>query len=451
MIFRVINILGSALKVVLGSGAGQISQSYTYALIATDLGALLRIDIDIYSFSIVSKGLQEHAKDMTAVSSLVSSIDASGLTKNDLRGIVSLSYGNSSLDTQKDIYNVIEQAWENTKAAQEGKTLPNDALSQIKALFVPSKYEVDMKRRNASLKGPASSHHTPGRKKVGRAELREAWRKFVAARSDASSATAPAATAPTGTALAGTTPAGVAPAPNGPALPSTAPAKDPQWRDIFIWAKLQTQANEDWLAHITSAFQGFNEENMFKYVGIDGGKSGSAVAFHCAAASADISLFDLALAYCEHTVLPALSGSAYISEGVISTFAIQYDHPSVSGSPTLTAVKYKENSVQNNAGVAVEFHFPDARDAPLIIEAGKSATLTGAVHHLSLHAIPTGDSDTPTIEGPQWVTYQKIDPADIIMKSGATLEELPAGGYRMVLYGAGDKVVNIDYSSPWEQ
>ena len=118
MIFRVINILGSALKVVLGSGAGQISQSYTYALIATDLGALLRIDIDIYSFSIVSKGLQEHAKDMTAVSSLVSSIDASGLTKNDLRGIVSLSYGNSSLDTQKDIYNVIEQAWENTKAAQ---------------------------------------------------------------------------------------------------------------------------------------------------------------------------------------------------------------------------------------------------------------------------------------------------------------------------------------------
>lgn len=111
----VTDIISSAMDVVLGASSGQVSSQYTYALIATSLGALLRIDVDIYSFELRSKGLQEKAKNMTAVTSIISTVDATSLTLGDIRGIVSLSFGGSPEDRQKAIFEVVKAAWENDR------------------------------------------------------------------------------------------------------------------------------------------------------------------------------------------------------------------------------------------------------------------------------------------------------------------------------------------------
>lgn len=109
---RVTDILQGCLNTVLGE-SGQISNSYANALIATDLGALLRIDIDVYSFKINSEGLRAHAANMTAITSIVSTINPTSLSANNLRDIVWTSYSNSTEARQKQILELVQAAWEN--------------------------------------------------------------------------------------------------------------------------------------------------------------------------------------------------------------------------------------------------------------------------------------------------------------------------------------------------
>ncbi|KAK3359435.1 hypothetical protein B0T25DRAFT_98372 [Lasiosphaeria hispida] len=43
------------------------------------------------------------------------------------------------------------------------------------------------------------------------------------------------------------------------------------------------QADEEWIDHMSGAISGFAEADMFKFIEISGGKSGSAVTFRCQA------------------------------------------------------------------------------------------------------------------------------------------------------------------------
>ena len=58
-----------------------------------------------------AEGLQEKAKNLTAITTIVSSIDITDLQPNDLRAIVSMSFGGSRIDGQQSIYAVIPQIW----------------------------------------------------------------------------------------------------------------------------------------------------------------------------------------------------------------------------------------------------------------------------------------------------------------------------------------------------
>ena len=142
------DIIGNALNVVLGSSSGQISQSYTYALVATELGALLRIDVDVYSFEVTSQSLQTHAKNMTAITSLVSTVNPNGLTLSDIRGAVSMSYSSSSIEIQQSIFNIVKFAWENDRKVSGGQLLTSADIEKFSSLFVPSKYEQQMEERD---------------------------------------------------------------------------------------------------------------------------------------------------------------------------------------------------------------------------------------------------------------------------------------------------------------
>lgn len=174
------DIITNSLNIVLGASSGQVSQNYTYALIATELGALLRIDIDVYSFELRSQGLP---KNMTAITCIVSSIDNSKLTVNDLRSIVSMTFGSSPLERQKAIYDVIVAAWSemgpnggkhgpSTMALNGHDGIIDGGLSpegrqRVQALFKPSVYEEQMTNRgllvNGMPKTPAESEDGPSR------------------------------------------------------------------------------------------------------------------------------------------------------------------------------------------------------------------------------------------------------------------------------------------------
>ncbi|KAK3398180.1 hypothetical protein B0T20DRAFT_478947 [Sordaria brevicollis] len=165
-LISVTDIISNALIIVLGASSGQVSQNNTYALIATELGALLRIDIDVYSFALRSQSLPQN---MTAITCIISSIDHSKMTVNDLRSIVSMTFGSSPLERQKAIFDVILAAWSEAGRNDGRKGLSTMSLNghdgiidgglslerrqRVQALFEPSVYEEQMTKRGLLFDG----------------------------------------------------------------------------------------------------------------------------------------------------------------------------------------------------------------------------------------------------------------------------------------------------------
>lgn len=100
----VTKIVSDALNTVLGESSGQTSSENTYALIATDIGALLRLDVDVWNFETSTTRLQRTAKTVTAITLLISSVDITKLQKHDIRALVSLKYSDSDIATQTSIF-----------------------------------------------------------------------------------------------------------------------------------------------------------------------------------------------------------------------------------------------------------------------------------------------------------------------------------------------------------
>ncbi|KAK0727456.1 hypothetical protein B0T26DRAFT_765421 [Lasiosphaeria miniovina] len=427
----VTDILSSALNVVLGSSSGQVSQNYTYALIATELGALLRIDIDVYSFELRSQGLQSKAKNMTAITSLVSSVDITKLQLNDLRAIVSMTFGNSPLERQQQIYSVILAAYKEAVkpgVAEAGGVLPSDAQERVKALFVPSQYEASMKQRGVPLVAAPSqpARETP---KIGRLDLKDALQKH---RSSAVVGKLAVLKMEDG-----------GDSPKDPATPATDPT---QWTDLILWVSVIKQVDVDWISRFSSAVAGFNEPDVFEFVEIVGGKSGSAISFRCRANSV-AGLFDLSLRYCYETVLPTVNTYRGLVEAYIANVALQYTHPSESGSGLVTVISFKRNQIHNNSSNDITFVAAKTGRELGTIKKGEKATLTGDTHHI---VAPSHQKGGEAPETDQWVTYQTFERSDIIIEATMAVTDLEGGGYRLTGYTTHDRIFNIDYSEEWQ-
>jgi hypothetical protein len=253
----VTDLIQNALNVVLGQSAGQIGSEYTYALIATELGAFLRVDVDVYNFALQPQGLQNKVQNMTSISTLVSSVDPNSLTMGDIRAIVSVTFGSSekedgvsNLDVQKEILAVVLSAWELDRKKVNDGTITEDDLTAHRALFRPSHYEALARSK------PSTTLTAYAKSKVDRAELKGGYQK----RGD---------------------------------------NKDPGeagWAPLLIWIQLTNRADESFLAHFKGALQGFNEADIFEALDFKNGLSGNAIAFECRVGSSGNSgLFDLAV------------------------------------------------------------------------------------------------------------------------------------------------------------
>ncbi|KAI9651380.1 hypothetical protein NHQ30_001422 [Ciborinia camelliae] len=143
----VTNIVAEGLKAILGESAGQIATETTYALVATELAALLRIDVDTYNFQTTTAiGLQNTINNVTAVTMVISSVDVQSMTLNDLRAVVSLKYSSSTEAKQQQILQALIAAFTQEKKGTSGN-LTGDALLEYQKVFVPSIYEAALAQR----------------------------------------------------------------------------------------------------------------------------------------------------------------------------------------------------------------------------------------------------------------------------------------------------------------
>ncbi|GIZ41015.1 hypothetical protein CKM354_000433200 [Cercospora kikuchii] len=142
------DIIANALSNALNDSA-EVSSKHTYALIATSSGALLRVDIDIHSYNLRSKGLQQYAKNMVAITSIISTIDMTSLTLADLKSIVLTTYSSSTEERQKAIFEMAKAAWENDLKFNGGGDLNDEGRDKFRALIRPSEYEKQAARPTA--------------------------------------------------------------------------------------------------------------------------------------------------------------------------------------------------------------------------------------------------------------------------------------------------------------
>ena len=394
---------------------------------------------------------------MTAITSIVSTVNPNGLTLSDIRGVVSMSYGNSPIETQQNIFNLVKSAWENDRKVAVGQSLTSVDHERTSSLFVPSKYEQQMESRRSQVV-PAGATKTPSKRLVGRAELIQAVRSQKSASSRSQTSTFASIANEKGAA-----------------------EESFKWLDLSIWFQLIAPPSEEWQRHMEGALKGFDEDGSFKYGQITGGRSGSAICFQCKI-SANPAMFDLAVSYCNDTILPALRKAEYLSSNV-SSMALQYSHPTTDKSGHTTTVIFKQNSIKNSTDDVITFHSSSDSTTLLILQPKEENSLTGSVSYISSSApvtpqsqqegeaktspakAPTnepngtdkkegGDATAPNVPPKfgkirDYVTYENITPQDIITSVPATLQKLPSGGYQIELRDPRDELMQIRYNSLW--
>jgi hypothetical protein len=421
----VTDLIRNGLNVVLGQSAGQISSSYTYALIATELGAFLRIDVDVYNFALESQGLQSKVQNMTSISSLVSSVDPNSLTPGDIRAIVSVTFGGAetgeggvnNLDVQKEILAVVLSAWDmDKKKANDGEVSEED-LAAHRALFRPSHYEAMARSKPIlALKATAKS-------KVDRTTLIGGFRRRGA-----------------------------------PTQNNTQSPGDQEGSPLVIWLRLTNPADESFLAHFKGALRGFNEDKIFEAIDYKAGLSGNAIGVDCKIFSNGSSdLFDLAVSYIEDTVFPSLTSAGYLSSWITS-LSMQYDHPSANAKGLPSHITFKRNLVTNYSRHTITFYEPDTRDvllelAPPTGGSLSSGILTGTVDYitgtLSAEGEPeggdNGETDTPT----RWITYEEVDVDTILTAMAISIDDIAEGGFVLSFTDAKNESASLRYSVGW--
>jgi hypothetical protein len=81
------------------------------SVIATgDLGGVYRIDLHFFAYRYISSQLKDTAKEVLAVSIVISSADITKLRDNTLRIIVQQTYEKSSKEEQLAIYEQLRKA-----------------------------------------------------------------------------------------------------------------------------------------------------------------------------------------------------------------------------------------------------------------------------------------------------------------------------------------------------
>ena len=383
----VTDIIKEGLNIVLGESSGSIASQNTYALIATDIGSLMRIDTDIYNFETSTTRLQTTAKRVTAITMLISSVKLDSLSANDIRAVVSLKYSSSPAQRQQEILNLVMAAW---KSDQGKGPSPEADLAEFRSLLKPSQYEQAAIRNSGSLGGTESG--SSDIEALKKAQHALALRKSL-------TDTRSAKVKPDGDKVNGT---GQEPTVDPPAafpldvvIPLSLPAKP-------LWVN-QIHGFFDSSLPVNGAIKSLGTATMI---------SGDCVTFKFSVTDAE--KFSDAVAYFKDTIFPDLNNSGQLAQPC-SSFRLEYELP-LAAAPIQTKTAFLGNSVAfdnafvtNNTGSPLQFY--DSNNQRLLsLQAGASAVLNGILNYL----VPNNNSQWRTeatpppavVTGPVFVTTQ---------------------------------------------
>lgn len=410
----VTDLIQNGLNLVLGESTGQTSSAYAYALVATQLGGFLRIDVDIYNFALESQGLQTKIQNMTAISSIVSSVKPDSLTAGDIRSIVSVSYGGSSAETQKAILTAVMEAWNLDKKSQAG-TLTDDDIAHFQTLLVPSKYDKDP---SSSLAALTIQEAQPP--KVDREELEKMFLQLRSPSDDNEGR-------------------------------SKLSANADGWHDLVLWIKLSNPAEACFLQWLGGTIKAFDIDEIFHFSQIQKGVSGDALSLLCQVNSGQSQeLFDKAVGYVQDTIIPSLSKAGFLNNW-ISTFGVQYDHPTADNIGLVSNVTFNKNPISNHTSVVLTFLEPETLHTLLVLQPNTEGILTGEVDYITGEP-PASDAEEPnaaTTPPTQWVTYEAVTPDTVLTGMSVTATALDDGGYALNFTNSANKRESIHYNVAW--
>lgn len=381
----VVDIVKEGLNIVLGESSGQISSENTYALIATDIGALMRIDIDIYNFETTTTRLQTTAKRVTAVTMLISSVKLDSLSLNDIRAIVSLKYSSSPQSRQMEILELVTAAYKNDSS---NATWTLEEFKSFRALFKNSEYESAALRSKALV--PSDSRLAPAWQGEDDAKsLADNLRSRLHYRRDLS-----------GTSKNGSTYAnGIGRRPteitkrvqdqaNGIEHDGGAALDSPEQQvPISLVIVLCSEVDVHWVKRMHSYINSFLDGDLSLTSGaVPDDIGGTAITFHFNVTTDEA--FSVAIQYFEKVIIPDISNSGVLV-APCSSFHLEYKNVSAA-TDTLEAqrsllgpsVRYNRVRVTNTTTYRMGFYSSDGTRV-LLVASGATGNLDADVNYLS--------------------------------------------------------------------
>ncbi|KFY39924.1 hypothetical protein V494_03758 [Pseudogymnoascus sp. VKM F-4513 (FW-928)] len=126
------DVLGASLDALIGSSVANSNEETKYFVTVGKLGYAYRIDMHLYIYSFTSDTLTAATKNVLAVSLMISSVDLTNLTENDLGAIVQVCYENTDEETMRKILDTLLEVW---KKQLKQKAKSHSAVGGGKAAF----------------------------------------------------------------------------------------------------------------------------------------------------------------------------------------------------------------------------------------------------------------------------------------------------------------------------
>lgn len=476
----------------MGASAGQISQTHSYTLIATEIGALLRFDVDVYSFEVKSKGLQNRVKNMTAITALISSVNPTMLTQSDIRAIVSMSYSKSDPQKQREIFDCVHEAWSmDQRYASEGRRPTAAELQSFQMMNRDSAVDERVAAAMSRVESAASSFIAPDfitTKVEFERALQVAYPELAqSAGSVVETTSLKASFLPT------YKPSSPALARNGVSRsnvkheeiddassdneeihtvrsqmqsytmnnePVVVSGSHPV-RMIFTFVR-RNAVDQDWADMMMNTLKGYGVRGGITFVDFTNGIDGDAISILTYLPQRP-DLFDRALGYLDRGVIPQIRRFENLMSNV-SGIALEYKHPG--GRPKSKNDSQNQNQNQGHKGQGDQTTAPNivqffdneiinktydtisflTEGDRVLLEVGPKShgTLDGQVWSIQSEPAKIGTRQHRPIES--FITQEVVESQYITFGVKMTLTKSEKKGYRLSFYHSHDHLYNINFS-----
>ncbi|TFY76622.1 hypothetical protein EWM64_g7392 [Hericium alpestre] len=151
------NIVTSSMNFLLGNYSANQSSTTMYTLSTGELGGLVRIDTDFYSYEYTSETLKNITKNILVCSIVISSAEVKGLKLNDINAIVQSLYSSSDIKIRDQLWAAVQESEGIHNPVQAAKiTLP---ASNANFVDLKNPEPTDPAAAPARVQPPSASTH----------------------------------------------------------------------------------------------------------------------------------------------------------------------------------------------------------------------------------------------------------------------------------------------------